>query len=371
MHDLLHTELTNQAVLPPGGDKRIAAFSQAILKMVGTPELDTILQMMLTYRTSVSPSYAVNLLLRAFQKQLLVHDSHFPDDFTSVSVWMTAIRALLDDTGIKAALYRDVLQRETQSNVVERYKAFKLVIGLLQSQLGDGLSVLDVGCSRNHGLKKLKLNLPFKPVSCGVKDSDRLPHALLDSLFNGVLRQPLSLGRCQGSDIVPLAATDGRDWAKSCSFYPSELLNAAAVSEYDYLDSSDIAGVNFAIGDFKAAGMGLHTYAQKYDVITVSTFLYQLSADERVDARRLFKQYLRPGGIIIYQDFVRPSADGQSLEFETNWFDSLFPYRTLLEFGNDITGQLYEVLRWDNGRCNRWVPGNDMSALLKDQYLFT
>ncbi|HVS58582.1 MAG TPA: hypothetical protein VHD60_02460 [Candidatus Saccharimonadales bacterium] len=364
MSDAFRAELARQAVMPPANDARIAAFSQACLQAIERPEMVT-LEAELDKRTDLMPSYAANLLLRSMQKQLLRTDPTYPFAHTLESAWHESFERLWGDTGTPDELLADIRGRNVQSNVVERYKAFKLVASLLHERLGEEITLMDVGASRNHGLKKLKLDLPFKPVECGVRDHPRFPAALLDTLANGALKQPMKLGHCVGTDVIPLKDGDDAFWAKSCSFYPSELLDEAAIAEYDYLDLTDVHGVSFVEGDFTGAGLCSPAAGyEKFDVITASTFLYQLSASKRAHARQLFHGYIAEKGVIIYQDFVRQSSNKRELDFEKNWFAALFPYRTLVEFADDSSGRVYEVLRWSNGRCNLWVPGKDIDKVI-------
>jgi hypothetical protein len=369
MNTALQTELTNQACLPPAGDIRIAAFCQAILNLMDHPVLDRLIDELIQWQADISPSYAVNLLLRAFQRQLMDSDAEpgYPLYYSSEVAWVGALNRLLAEPLRVETIKHDLRYRQVQSNVVERYKAFKLVINLLQPRLGNAPRILDVGCSRNHGLKKLMLNLPFKPIVCGVSDNEKLPSTLLDALFNGVLLQPTSMRQGVGADVVPIMHDDEAVWAKSCSFYPSELLRHETVTEYDYLDHNAISDVTFEVGDFANNGISANLGDDKFDVITVSTFMYQLSATQRMHARTLFKSYLSEQGIIVYQDFVRPDNERQQLEFETNWFASIFPYRTIVEFANSSSGQLYEIFRWSNGRCTSWIPGKDIALVLAEK----
>lgn len=364
MSDVLRQELSLQAIRPPADDARIASFSQAVLSMLENPYMNE-LESAVDARTQASPSYAANLLLRGVQTQLLKHEPDYPFPFTQETVWRESLQNIFSDQTVFEELIDDILSRNVQSNVVERYKAFKLIIGLFHERFSEEVTMLDVGCSRNHGLKKLHLNLSFKPFVSGLRQTANFPSDLLDVLFNGNLKHQIKLGDCVGSDIVPLRR-DGKDafWAKSCSFYPSELMDKASVSEYDYLEYNEVDGVTFVQGDFTAGGLSTSPSMDSFDIITASTFLYQLNATQLRRARTLFRDLLSKRGVIMYQDFARPSADRLDLDFESNWFASLYPYRTLIEFADDSSGSVYEVLRFNNGRCAQWVPGKDLNKVV-------
>ncbi len=364
MFDSLQQELVDQVLQPPGSDQRIAAFCQALLTILRKAEEYPDLIDCISRTSSESvPSYTVNRLLRAFQRQLMYSEPTYPRAYITEPVWLESITDIFHNVRKFKMFKADLLEKDVQSNVVERYKAAKLVMSLLQNQLGAAPSMLDIGCSRNHGLKKLKLNLPFKPIKCAVKTLGQMPSAFLDRLLNETLQSGLSLSSCTGMDVVPLSVGMDAAWAKSCSFYPSELLHEATVAEYDYLDKLHLRGVNFVEGDIANCQSTLLN-SQKFDVIFLSTLLYQLTPDERAKVRRNVTHFLTEDGIIVYQDYSTIDSTDSSLEFENNWFSRVFPYRTIIEFRTGGEQQLYEMFRWSNGRCETWIPGKDLSAIL-------
>ena len=367
MLDTLQTELRNQALTPPGGDKRIAAFCTAVAQELCRPQFRAVVERMFASRTGLSPSYAVNIMLRALQKQLLRSSLYsYPLDYTEAATWQDEIVRVLDDPALLSEYSNDLMLAEVQSNVVERYKAFKLVMLLLRNTIGDMPSVLDVGCSRNLGLKKLALNLPFRPIriAAPLRIRDTTLVALQDYL-NGLLRQKVALSYGIGSDIVHIDSINAAIWARSCSFYPAELLDLALVSEYDYLDHNAVYNVDFERGDFVSGGLtSPFEYEHTFAVVTVSTFMYQLSVADRERVRSTLRRYVASDGIIIYQDFAKASEDQSSLTFEDHWFATHFPYRTLIEFASDPSRRLHELFRWDNGRCNNVILGQDFNAIV-------
>lgn len=362
---MLRGELSRQIEKPPGGDSRIAAFSEAALDGLDNTYFGKISKEVLDHRKISAGSYAANLLLRGVQNQLIELDPDYPLSYTDAKSWKKGFDMICNDQINLGKLEYDLGHRNVQSNVVERYKAVKLAAGLMHSRLGDGARILDVACSRNHGLSKLKLNLPFKPITFGSDNSGCMPSLFIDKLVRQTIGQPLSLGRSVGTDLVPISSGEDAVWTRSCSFYPSELLNIAAVTEYDYLDNNQIPGVDFVLGNFASRGLNDESIEKSFDIVSVSTFLYQLQPEQRLRARELFRENLGRDGIIVYLDFAHPTDDGQNLIFKESWFDELFPYRTLVEFGSDQTHRVYELFCWDNGRCNKWVPGKDLKEILE------
>lgn len=355
-------ELRQQALDPPASDERIAAFSQAVLGMDESTAGDMLT--IIEDRRFETASYGANLLLRAVQKQLLRVDPEYPAAYDDTEVWEKALDDLVADDSRVAELANDLTHKTTQSNVVERYKAFKLLIELLSPQVGEAPSILDIGCSRNHGLKKLHLNLPFGPIRLGLPGAEsRVSGALVDRLANTLIAAPRAYGLSTGMDLTPLAVPGQAEWGRSCSFYPSELLNAEAVAEYDFLEEAHPPGAHFKQGDVLLMAAD-HT--KTYDVVTASTFLYQLSPAQRLAARTALKNAVSDEGLIIYQDFVRRTGD-QNLSFEDSWFARQYPYRTIVEFPHRSEPVLYEALRWSTGRCKEWVPGRDLDNLINNE----
>ncbi len=357
-------ELASQMAMPPGNDPRIAAFSQAMIEEQDAPHIQEMLAIT-ARRAGIAGSYAANLLLRSVQHQLVAIDEQYPLPYTEPVNWQYGLGQLYRSPAHWSMLTHDLAYRQTQSNVVERYKAVKLVAQLLAPRLGDDMRMLDVACSRNHGLIKIKHNLPFKEVACdNAGDTGQL--RLLDRLISASLAAPLAVGACVGTDIVPLARGSAAAWTRSCSFYPTELLDEAAVAEYDYLDHLEPSGVQFMRGDFAGEGFD-RPVDESFDVISASTFMYQLNKTQRQRARQLFRRHASQQGVIVYLDFAAPSPDNQHIRYKTNWLDEPYPYRTMVEFADDPQSRVYEVFRWDGGRCKRWIAGRDMQTVLERQ----
>lgn len=361
MAETLHQEFEQQALNPPAGDERIAAFSQAMLNICKKPAGAELLAAVEARRFE-TVSYGANLLLRAVQKQLIDTDPDYPVEYDEYLVWQSNLSTLLNSSEQSTELFADIKRRTTVSNVVKRYKAFKLASELMSPWLPEAPQVLDVGCSRNHGLKKLHLNMSFEPIECGITAGDsRLSPALVARLCNAAIASPRTYGASTGIDISPLDAPGAAKWAKSCSFYPSELLDQAAVAEYDYLEAATPPGVNFAQADILGATV---KKLGQYDVVTASTFLYQLTSEQRTAARVALRGLVAEGGVVLYQDFAKRGREGSNLHHEDSWFASLYPYRTLAELPSRSGDQLYELFRWSDGRCRQWAPGRDLDELI-------
>lgn len=356
MHKVLSHELAAQAERPQGGDIRIAAFSRSVLSLMQNSDSSPVVTEMRLHDNS--PLNTINVALRALQKQCMYRHDDYPNSFVKASRWTEAIHEI-EASPEHFESFRQDMKRTVQSNVVERYKAIKLAALLMAPRIGEVPNILDVGCSRNHGLKKLRQNLPFMPVLVNSTESSS---ALVNALVSTAMKQKIAIGHSVGVDRITYGAGNDAVWARSCSFYPTELLNTKSVTEYDYLDAHDFCDIEFAVGDFTADGLVSKTKVSRFDLVTASTFMYQLNQSERNRARQNFKRALTPDGAVLYQDFAKVSGDGKGLEFSKKW-SKPYSYRTMIEFG-DGSDQIYELFKWDNGRCNALIPGKDIDFVL-------
>jgi hypothetical protein len=250
----------------------------------------------------------------------------------------------LDTPSQKEDLLSDVANMNVQSNISERYKSLHAVMQLYGPRYGADISVLDVGCSQNHGLKRLGLGVGFTEVD-----------EAGDVGVNAALSKPSVITRGLGVDVVPI--TDrSKQWARACSFYPSELLDEAKVHLYDKLNAAELPTVGFECVDLLTQDL-----PEKFTIIFASTFMYQLSATDRIHMQQKFRSLLAPNGIIVYQDFVeinRTSPTG--LHFYDDWHGMPYQYRTVIEDSALWQHELKELYQWENGRCMRVQAGADL-----------
>lgn len=360
MHESVRREFERQATHPPARDERIGAFSRAVLQLVQhDAERPIMKQFSQENYPERTPSHIANIALRATQHYALHHDVSYPGSYSSESSWRLLMETIEANNDALEQMQQTIEHRNIQSNVTERYKAFKLVAQLLGPRIGEYPRIIDIGCSRNLGLKKLKTELPFLNATLDRSREESEGVSIeQEAQISALLQQSLPIGPSKGVDIEP-HTEESRAWARSCSFYPSELCDDTKTSEYDYLDQTEIDGVEFSVAnitDYES----LRTDRGMYDIATASTFLYQLSPEEQAIARDNIRALLSFSGVIIYQDFVR--AEGSELQFESNWFNEPYSYRTILEFAGDPEHTCHEVLRWENGRCQKWIPGRDFDV---------
>jgi hypothetical protein len=177
-----------------------------------------------------------------------------------------------------------------------------------------------------------------------------------------------------GVDITPLDA-NSLDWVKSCSFYPSELLDEELVREFDTLALASTGlspskrlskklyslhpqNLGFYHGDFSddesMSNFLEQSPVEKFHVVTFLTIMHQLSDEERTAMLKRAKDYLHPDGLIIIQDFARVNPDSPNqLEFPPDWQPYL--YRTIVIDPTKPNEGPRELLYWDWGRCEKVV----------------
>lgn len=365
MREDVYKEFGKQAYAPPANDKYIAAFFRAVLLRIDSnKESEMIRIISQEHRRDRTPSHIANIAIRAAQHQLLEKIPHYPTTFEQPETWAEQMDAIDGNRDCLELLQRDIEYRTVQSNITERYKAFKLVASMMVDRFDDPPRIIDIGCSRNLGLKKLRTGLPFGAIELDTTrpESDTIDTETVAKMQR-FLNNELCIGPSKGVDIEPLDIHD-RSWPRSCSFYPAELHNTATVEEYDYLDSTEIEGVEFMQANIINETETIHEVS-RYDIATASTFLYMLNDDERQRARSAMRALAKPNGVIVYQDFVRPK-DASSMQFEDNWFNEPYLYRTLVEYANDPQHRCYEAIRWETGRCKKWIPGKDFTLLLEN-----
>ena len=300
----------------------------------------------------------------------------YPHDFCDPAAWIQAFEQLTDESSASQSVEAssefliDVWTRPLSSNVSERYKGL-CAFATLAHDLGrlGVFSVMDVGCSQNAGLNHLSTGAPFEPPvvirpgSASGKPSIRHTKAFAELLTNDT---PFGYGI--GIDVYD--PKESRSWARSCSHYPSELLNRDRVAFYDNLIMREPDNVWFYRAEFDT--FDYDTFAAKqaergrdntqYNIVNFSTVLYQASNAERekmlAHARHIAKEF------IVVQDFasINPEQPSQLL-FRDNWQDSPFPYRTLIWDMREENPIWHDVFRWRDGRCREMTLGMGRVAL--------
>jgi SAM-dependent methyltransferase len=373
--EAFRAEMEMQSKIPPKGDERIRAYSLANLEaLVSMPAYRRIIQQAIEAKPDYPPSALANFTLRALQKPLIDRErSGYPRIFTTTAPWLEAIELVSDSTSKMHESYLyDVTERDLSSNIANRYGSVKLVAQLMRSRFNERPSILDIGCSQNHGLKKLSMNskYPFPDIVAGELKLDAAGHVLglveepeATALANQELHQPLRLHRTVGIDTVSIYDEDTRKFAFSCAHRPSELLDEAKVREYRMLDEEEKQHVKFVQGDFAAMDLDAirkQAGVKRFDIVNFSTVLYQSTEPIRTIMLERAKQLLKPNGVILVQDFVEVEPqDPTRLNYYDNWFSQEYLYRTVMLDPAMSQDAFIELFRWDTSRCNQIVVSTD------------
>jgi hypothetical protein len=282
----------------------------------------------------------------------------------ATTIWREAIRAVNSSTwsdigiGGRLGVETDIATRNVQTVRTEREVFPKLLVALMTEKLGRPTRIIEIGCSRNHGLKYLGLGLPFHKVNVlqlAYSRSQLVDRSREDLTreFNGVVDRNIPIGPSLGIDLYPYRDEGFRQWARSNSFYLQELQDPTVLDEYDMLDAADVQNVSYS--DINLLKEDLDpSHEGQYDIAIFNTMLHQLSSPENVATMlNKIEKYLNPQtGVITIQDFARVNLElPNGLEFFESWWDKQFPYRAILIDPFDPSEGPQEIMHWTSARC--------------------
>lgn len=342
-------------------NRTLSVFADAALSALERmPFFRQNLEDMIALRPDLKPSHAVKLIERSYQAVFLKEDPGYPYNYRTVPVLHEAFEAIEHDDASAEMLHFRLLTQRVQSNIAERYKTVKLLAHTYKDRFGTEPSHLDIGSSVLQGSLKLAFNrahyprrVPFGDIQ--INKMDRSEKTEKDNtatrLANIALRSEVSFGPMMGIDITNVDDRAIKEWAKSCSFYPDELLDLEKVKEYDELDNldPDHERVRFARVDFSdtrdVRRLRAVTNNERYDIITFSTIFYQVNLRERQAMLVNAAQFLSDEGVILIQD----APDGN--------FETPYNYRASVIDGTAPELGEQELLRWKTPRCKEAIIG--------------
>lgn len=367
--DGLLESLRIKARHPDGKDKYIGAYAVAMAEVVEEQREGDFLQTVFTHRPSLHGGYAANLLLRGAQKQKLDLQSEFaersyPEGYDAPGKWGGFLRRLISNANDYPDFSYDMQVRNIQSNISERYKGIKLAAHMYRRSLGENPTILDIGCSQNLGLKKIALVPRFKFDKVKVRHHGRfgISPILIDDVSrslraNRLINSKLDIGPSVGVDL-PFDERNERQerlWARACSFYPSELLNDNLRRRYVNFQNADTPDkVKIAYADARSptqldSAVGVK---QKFDLVSLSTILYQLSPSNRICLLENAMKKAKKDGLLVVQDFAKVVDDHDgNLEFIDDWTKQSYSYRTnIIDMKHEGAG-FKEAFAWESPRC--------------------
>jgi SAM-dependent methyltransferase len=320
----------------------------------------------------VSSSYAFQILRRALTKPLMrnMSDDSFPYTHFWAHAWESSIKKAVDpNSPIHDDLVFDLLVRNVQSNIGERYKGPVGVAHLMRYRLGECIDELDVGCSQNQGPKRTALMevFAFGDVEVLYPESDEVDEEATLAM-NALIKRKLRLNHAVGIDVIDAKDYGNKEWARACTFYLLELLDITKVEKYDAIDMLQPPNVHFYQGDFTDFDLddfAAQSPTDKFSMVVFSTMMYQAESDQQRQVMlENAKKLLKPSGIIVIQDFVSIDPnDSTKLIFHDDLAARPFIYKTLILDPADPKGEFYEVFVWKNGRCETLRFGKDFARI--------
>ena len=242
-----------------------------------------------------------------------------PEGLDTPESWEPNIRRIYQDDSYGGE-FESYLLLPNAANIPRRSVVYAGVIALAGRE-GEQ-RILDVGCSMNLSLVSLAtrgLNLGGLEVVEPFESNGTKTFEVSDSNTEALN----TLIRTNHVEVGPSLGIDILDWRKdpklanyvrSNSFYLEELFDTQLISQFDRLSRRKPKNVGFQIMDItvdytdpearEKAGVEDPGFDESFDVVYLSTMLYQLKKAERVIALANAHRWVKPDGLIVVQDFV-------------------------------------------------------------------
>lgn len=347
-------EMRRQAELPPGNDRIIGSFYQAMtLDPRNHTEIKSILQDVAGSRPSMTAEYLTNLLFRTFQyaEIQIVGNSSYPTGLDNPESWETEIEKIMAEN--KDKVREILLTKDTTTTIYQRYAGPRSILGAKFS--GKTINYADFCCGGGYGPLGIVQKEPFGAIH------DETPGEAVAKFLN----QPLEINQAWGVDKDNPMDPAALPWRRACQVYPSEfqmLPEISAMEEAMYAKDR----VKFVQADVTRNSLDHGTIPDhSCDAVSIVTGLYQNQT--AVEQKAVFANavaLLKPDGLVIVQDFARKSESGDKLlDFAVSWPEK-FSYRTFVHDPKSPE-EILEVLQWGNGRCKEVRAGADFDKFLE------
>lgn len=340
----LLNEIVDQAHNPPGGDPVLGAFYEATLQAIDNQQpFGQLVARAKMNRPDITDKHLANLLFRAFQFMRLGQGDLTYREVVNVEWWHSELVGIAcrDD---QRQIFEDILRhRSTTTTIYQRYAGPHAILARILN--GNAVTVTDLGCGGNYGLRGIESREPFKPIE------DQTPEQQVVKF----LSQSINLLSGLAVDKEEPDAEEIRRWRLACSFYPQELDEIESLQAFEerIIGSSR---VKFIQGDLLEPDFSPQ---QQSKALILSTILYQLSRQNQIRLLERAKDWVEQDGILIVQDFAEKNPENPThLDFSESWFGREFSYRTFV--ASEKTAWIFqEVLQWNNGRCTQVRAGQD------------
>ncbi len=340
--------IEQQAVRPPGGDHYIGGFYSAISALTrgGNNRIVDLLQQVYEIRP-MTPEHHTNLLFRAVQS-VFMKEPGYPNRYTTSQKWIQSLIDLVNDEEMFEAVREALLTKDTTTTVYQRYAGERALMTAITR--GKPTKAVDLGCGGNYGLPGMSIGEEFKPIN------DNTPNHIL----NRLLSDPFSLEEGLAIDREDPYNLDAINWRHSCGFYPTEL-ESGGLQEVLVLEErlSVDKAVRFYQGDLLALPIGSELSEAYYDFVLINTMLYQLQSELQAKVIQNARKLLKPNGKLFIQDFAfKDTSSTTKLCFEGVEWGVKGNYR-LFATGASNDDEMFEVFKWNNGRCRQVAEGED------------
>lgn len=363
---------------PPRNDVYIAAYAQALKgELTQDSPLGQFLHELLAARNIGSTTLATKVL-RAAQRQILfngwdAHEGEYPRSFHTPEQWRKAFDWIFAEQGgiQEEQFFIDVWARPLQSNVFERYMAFKaFVTGARHlGRLSTRVTMGDMGTSQMAGPNYLASGLAFPPPNFIMPGSTtHTPHIARTAAFHDLISEPLGDFEAIGFDMFALE--DGWEWAWSCSHYPQELEDETRVERVRALMGEIYPNVSFFQADLTSFEPKWLEYqakhkGRKFNVTHFSNVLEQLQPGEQEamldQAASLTEDFIMANGFLMLDP-----DDPRRLLPRDNWFGDKeeFPYQTFVRDVKSGDERWHPIFKWKDARMGQVTLGQGRVAIL-------
>lgn len=350
----LYEELDDQGLHPPGADPSLGCFYKAVTQMIDAGHtIGIVLGETKRARPDITDKHFASLLFRVVQFIKFREGDLSYAHFSETSQWREELDRIATTQPMIDEFSEGLRRRSTATTIYQRYAGPHVTIAHFYD--GHPVLVADLGCGGNYGLRGIELQEPFQQII------DSTPYSTVSTLLN----QRINLEKGLAIDKEEPDDPQVREWRFACSLYPQELSQLPEMREFE----ERIRGsqrVQFLKADLLTLDLDWFL-SHGLDVVILSTILYQLQRPEQLTLIDKAKRLIKPGGMLVVQDFARKdSSNPFLLDFSNSWFDNKFSYRTFLATSKNNNWQFLETLQWNNGRCISVKPGEDFDEVFRD-----
>ncbi len=398
--ELFHEEVQYQSKHPPGEDPVTGAFYSRLLEEPLSSPLSVAIEEMIDLHIKredgmIMPSVWANNVRASIFTFLMTktEQTHIAKKFSfngldDPKAWDKHFREVNEALGntysswptdrATDALNSNLLINNVQTTISDRNGPLELVMQSLRERFPDGIDWLEEGCGIMLGAQQmlLKDRYPFNFNSVGLLgDNFERKNARLTHKANRLVKRSSLLNNVVCVDLVPVyhngrAANSSHasiapgydpsavEWARG-SLRPSEYSNPSFMKKFNGLLVEKSPKITFTRADLSDE-VGAEKFedrhpGKKFDVISFLTVLHQMSGHKRHMMMERGKSLLKPGGIMVIQDFgylppARRPLPISSLQMYRHWH-SPGRYRTFVYDSDHQIPGLQEAFRSKDSRC--------------------